>query len=64
MAIAERRMRAEIEAIPDGDYTFEDAIEDDGITDRAYPIELLLTDRRRRRDRRLHRLGARRPSGP
>ncbi len=43
MAIAERRMRAEIEAIPDGTYTFSDAIEDDGITDRAYPIELRLT---------------------
>ena len=43
MAIAERRMRAEIEAIPDGVYTFADAIEDDGITDRAYPIELALT---------------------
>ena len=43
MAIAERRMRAEIEAIPDGVYTFADAIEDDGITDRAYPIELTLT---------------------
>ena len=38
MAIAERRMRAEIEAIPDGVYTFEDAIEDDGITDRDYPM--------------------------
>ena len=43
MAIAERRMRAEIEAIPDGVYTFEDAIEDDGITDRDYPITLTLT---------------------
>jgi N-methylhydantoinase B len=43
MAIAERRMRAEIEAIPDGVYTFEDAIEDDGITDRDYPIVLRLT---------------------
>ena len=43
MAIAERRMRAEIEAIPDGVYTFSDAIEDDGITDRDYPIELTLT---------------------
>jgi N-methylhydantoinase B len=43
MAIAERRMRAEIEAIPDGVYTFEDAIEDDGITDRDYPILLRLT---------------------
>ncbi len=43
MAIAERRMRAEIEAIPDGVYTFEDAIEDDGITDHDYPMKLLLT---------------------
>ena len=43
MAIAERRMRAEIAAIPDGVYTFEDAIEDDGITDRDYPIRLTLT---------------------
>ena len=43
MAIAERRMRAEIEAIPDGVYTFEDAIEDDGIGDRDYPITLALT---------------------
>ena len=58
MAIAERRMRAEIEAIPDGVYTFADAIEDDGITDRAYPIELTLTIDGGERDRRLHRLGA------
>jgi len=43
MAIAERRMRAELEAIPDGTYTFSDAIEDDGITDHDYPIELTLT---------------------
>ena len=43
MAIAERRMRAEIGAIPDGTYTFEDAIEDDGISDRDYPIKLTLT---------------------
>ena len=43
IAIAERRMRAEIAAIPDGTYTFEDAIEDDGITDRDYPIKLSLT---------------------
>jgi N-methylhydantoinase B len=41
--IAERRMRAEIEAIPDGVYSFEDAIEDDGITDHDYPIKLSLT---------------------
>ena len=43
MAIAERRMRAELEAIPDGVYTFEDAIEDDGITDHDYPMKLRLT---------------------
>ena len=43
MAIAERRMRAEIESIPDGTYTFEDAIEDDGIGDRDFPIMLALT---------------------
>ena len=36
-------MRAEIEAIPDGVYTFEDAIEDDGITDRRTRCELRLT---------------------
>jgi N-methylhydantoinase B/oxoprolinase/acetone carboxylase alpha subunit len=42
-AIAERRMRAEIEAIPDGTYIFEDAIEDDGISDRDYPMKLSLT---------------------
>ena len=43
MAIAERRMRAELEAIPDGVYAFEDAIEDDGITDHDYPMKLTLT---------------------
>ncbi|MFN0153038.1 MAG: hydantoinase B/oxoprolinase family protein [Gaiella sp.] len=43
MAIAERRMRAELEGIPDGVYTFEDAIEDDGITDHDYPMRLSLT---------------------
>jgi N-methylhydantoinase B/oxoprolinase/acetone carboxylase alpha subunit len=32
MAIAERRMRAEIAALPDGEYPFEDVIEDDGVT--------------------------------
>ncbi len=41
--IAERRMRAEIRAIPNGAYTFEDVIEDDGITDRSYPMRLRLT---------------------
>jgi N-methylhydantoinase B len=41
--VAERRMRAEIAAIPNGVYEFEDVIEDDGITDRAYPMRLRLT---------------------
>ena len=41
--IAERRMRAEIRAIPNGVYIFEDVIEDDGITDRSYPMRLTLT---------------------
>ena len=43
LAVAERRMRAEIRAIPNGTYAFEDVIEDDGITDRAYPMRLTLT---------------------
>lgn len=40
--IAERRMRAEIRAIPNGVYGFGDVIEDDGITDRSYPMRLRL----------------------
>ena len=43
IAIAERRMRAEIEQIPDGTYTFEDAIEDDGIGTEPFPMKLRLT---------------------
>jgi N-methylhydantoinase B len=43
IVVAERRMRAEIEQIPDGVYAFEDAIEDDGIGGDAFPIKLLLT---------------------
>ena len=43
--IAERRMRAEIRAIPSGVYEFEDVIEDDGITDASYPMRLRLTVR-------------------
>jgi N-methylhydantoinase B/oxoprolinase/acetone carboxylase alpha subunit len=45
LAIAERRMRAEIEHMPNGTYFFEDVIEDDGITDRSYPMKLRLTVR-------------------
>ncbi len=40
MAIAERRMRSEIANIPDGAYTFEDVIEDDGVT--PYPSTMRL----------------------
>ncbi len=43
LEVAERRMRAEIRSIPRGVYHFEDVIEDDGITDRAYPMKLTLT---------------------
>ena len=42
-AVSERRMRAEIERIPDGEYSFEDAIEDDGISEGDYPMKLALT---------------------
>jgi N-methylhydantoinase B/oxoprolinase/acetone carboxylase alpha subunit len=41
--VAERRMRAELEQIPDGTYTFEDEIEDDGIGTASYPMKLALT---------------------
>lgn len=43
LTIAETRMRSEIARIPDGEYHFEDTIEDDGITDRDYPMMLSLT---------------------
>jgi N-methylhydantoinase B/oxoprolinase/acetone carboxylase alpha subunit len=42
---SERRMRAEIEQIPDGRYTFSDVMEDDGIEDRAYTIRAEVTVR-------------------
>ncbi|MEM7542846.1 MAG: hydantoinase B/oxoprolinase family protein [Pseudomonadota bacterium] len=35
---SESRMRAELEAIPDGKYSFEDHVEDDGIENRSYKI--------------------------
>ena len=38
MEYSERRMRAEIERIPDGRYAFEDYMEDDGIEDQPYKI--------------------------
>jgi N-methylhydantoinase B len=40
MAIAERRMRSELLKIPDGEYTFEDVIEDDGVTANPSTIRL------------------------
>ena len=43
LAISERRMRSEIEKIPDGVYSFEDVIEDDGIEDRQLPIRVTVT---------------------
>lgn len=43
ITISERRMRAEIASIPNGVYTFEDVIEDDGISDTSYPMRLRLS---------------------
>jgi len=40
MDYSERRMRAEIAEIPDGTYTFHDWMEDDGIEDKAYKINV------------------------
>ena len=40
MDYSERRMRAEIEQIPDGIYVFDDVVEDDGIEDRQYEIHV------------------------
>ncbi len=42
---SERRMRAAIDAIPQGTYSFEDVIEGDGITDRHYAIRVRLEAR-------------------
>lgn len=39
---SERRMRAVLRSIPPGDYTFEDVLEGDGITDRRYTIRVRL----------------------
>ena len=40
---AERRMRAGIARLPDGDYEFEDFLDDDGIDDAPVPIKVKLT---------------------
>src|SRR5438445_6032668 len=40
---AERRTRAAIGAIPDGEYMFEDALDDDGATEEPLPVRVRLT---------------------
>lgn len=41
--MSERRVRAEIEKIPDGTYRYTDWIDHDGVNDRIYKIEVALT---------------------
>jgi N-methylhydantoinase B/oxoprolinase/acetone carboxylase alpha subunit len=43
MNLAEQRMRAEIARIPDGEYNFDDLMEDDGVTDEPRRIHLTVT---------------------
>jgi N-methylhydantoinase B len=45
---AERLTRAAIAQIPDGSYAFEDALDDDGVSEESVPIRLRLTVRGRR----------------
>jgi 5-oxoprolinase (ATP-hydrolysing)/N-methylhydantoinase B len=40
MDYSERRMRSELQAFPDGDYSFEDWVENDGIEDKAYRLHV------------------------
>jgi N-methylhydantoinase B len=40
---AERRMRAGINQLPDGDYSFEDFLDDDGVTDKPIKIKVKIT---------------------
>lgn len=40
---SERRMRAEIDALPDGEYVFEDVLDDDGAGNSDLPITVSLT---------------------
>ncbi len=47
IAYSERLMRAEIAAIPDGEYTAEEILEDDGITDDPYVIRVTVVVRDR-----------------
>ena len=43
LAVAERRMRSEIEKIPDGIYCYEDTIEDDGVGTESYKMKVKVT---------------------
>jgi N-methylhydantoinase B len=43
MDYAERMTRAAIKSLPDGEYTFEDVLDDDGVSDDAVPIRVKLT---------------------
>ncbi len=52
----ERLMRATIRAIPDGEYTFEDALDDDGFGAAPVAIRAPCDDPRRRRRGRFHRV--------
>jgi N-methylhydantoinase B len=45
MDYAERMTRTAIGAIPDGDYEFEDRLDDDGVTDEPVPIRVRVTVR-------------------
>ena len=60
LAHGERLMRRRIEAIPDGEYLFEDVMEGDGHTREHVTMRVRGRRTRRPRDRRLHRL---RPAG-
>jgi N-methylhydantoinase B len=48
LAYAERLTRARLRAIPDGVYEFEDALDDDGVTDEPVPVRVRLEARRGR----------------
>jgi len=41
--VSERRVRVEIEKIPDGEYEYEDLIDHDGVNDRTYRMRVKLT---------------------
>lgn len=43
IAYSERQMRSYIRDLPDGTYTWEDAIDNDGIVDKPIPIKLAIT---------------------